>query len=333
MLTHANVTWNVVNLLTCANIHSDDVTVAITPFFRVGGTGVNVLPVLFMGGTVVVPDDVSPDAILQTMQRHHVTVGFGNPDLLDALTWCPAWPEVDLSSVRFMLTGGAPVPERLIRTYLNRGVPLLQGYGLSEAAPLVLLLDPTSALAKIGSAGRPPVLVDIRIVAPDETGVGAGDIGELLVRGPNVMAGYWNQPEATDKVMTPGGWLRTGDAARIDEQGFVWIVDRIADRFFSDGEPVYPAEVERVLTGHPSIADAGVVQVLAEDGRSAVVAVVMRTAGSTATEHALLAFGHQHLASHQAPASVIFVDQLPRNTVGKLMRTQLRALASAGLAD
>jgi fatty-acyl-CoA synthase len=333
MLTHANVTWNVVNLLTCADIHSDDVTVAITPFFRVGGTGVNVLPVLFMGGTVVVPDDVSPDAILQTMQRHHVTVGFGNPDLLDALTWCPAWSEVDLSSVRFMLTGGAPVPERLIRTYLNRGVPLLQGYGLSEAAPLVLLLDPTSALAKIGSAGRPPVLVDIRIVAPDETGVGAGDIGELLVRGPNVMAGYWNQPEATDKVMTPGGWLRTGDAARIDEQGFVWIVDRIADRFFSDGEPVYPAEVERVLTGHPSIADAGVVQVLAEDGRSAVVAVVMRTAGSTATEHALLAFGHQHLASHQAPASVIFVDQLPRNTVGKLMRTQLRALASAGLAD
>jgi fatty-acyl-CoA synthase len=333
MLTHANVTWNVVNLLTCANIHSDDVTVAITPFFRVGGTGVNVLPVLFMGGTVVVPDDMSPEAILQTMQRHQVTVGFANPDLLDALTLCSAWPEVDLSSVRFMLTGGAPVPERLIRTYLNRGVPLLQGYGLSEAAPLVLMLDPTSALAKIGSAGRPPVLVDIRIVAPDETIVGAGEIGELLVRGPNVMAGYWNQPEATGKVMTSGGWLRTGDAARIDEQGFVWIVDRIADRFFSDDQPVYPAEVERVLNSHPSIADAGVVQVLAESGRQAVAAVVVRTAGSTATERELLAFGHQHLASHQAPASVTFVDQLPRNTVGKLMRTQLRALAAAGPAD
>jgi fatty-acyl-CoA synthase len=267
------------------------------------------------------------------MQRHQVTVGFANPDLLDALTLCSAWPEVDLSSVRFMLTGGAPVPERLIRTYLNRGVPLLQGYGLSEAAPLVLMLDPTSALAKIGSAGRPPVLVDIRIVAPDETIVGAGEIGELLVRGPNVMAGYWNQPEATGKVMTSGGWLRTGDAARIDEQGFVWIVDRIADRFFSDDQPVYPAEVERVLNSHPSIADAGVVQVLAESGRQAVAAVVVRTAGSTAPERELLAFGHQHLASHQAPASVTFVDQLPRNTVGKLMRTQLRALAAAGPAD
>ena len=228
-----------------------------------------------------------------------------------------------------MLTGGAPVPERLIRQYLDRGVTLLQGYGLSEAAPLALLLDPTSALAKIGSAGRPPLLVDVRIVAPDETGVGAGETGELLVRGPNVMAGYWNQPEATRKVMTPTGWLRTGDAARSDEQGYVWIVDRIADRFFSDGRPVYPAEVERVLIDHPSIADAGAVQVPADDGRQVVAAVVVLAAGSTATEHEILAFARQHLASHQAPASVTFVDQLPRSSVGKLVRAQLRALATA----
>jgi fatty-acyl-CoA synthase len=333
MLTHANVTWNVVNLLTCADLHSDDVTVAITPFFRVGGTGVNVLPVLFMGGTVVVPDDTSPEAILQAMQRHRVTVGFGNPDVLDALARCAAWSQVDLSGVRFMLTGGAPVPERLIGQYLDRGVTLLQGYGLSEAAPLALLLDPTSALAKIGSAGRPPLLVDIRIVAPDDTGVGAGETGELLVRGPNVMVGYWNQPEATRKVMTPTGWLRTGDAARSDEQGYVWIVDRIADRFFSDGRPVYPAEVERVLIGHPSIADAGAVQVLTEDGRQVVAAVVVVAAGSKTSEHEILAFAHQHLASHQAPASVTFVDQLPRSSVGKLVRAQLRALATAEPTD
>jgi len=331
MLTHANVTWNVVNLLTCADLHSDDVTVAITPFFRVGGTGVNVLPVLFMGGTVVVPDDTGPEAILQAMQRHRVTVGFGNPDLLDALARCAAWSRVDLSSVRFMLTGGAPVPERLIGEYLDRGVALLQGYGLSEAAPLALLLDPASALAKVGSAGRPPLLVDIRIVAPDETEVGVGETGELLVRGPNVMAGYWNQPEATRKVMTPTGWLRTGDAARSDEEGYVWIVDRIADRFFSDGRPVYPAEVERVLIGHPSIADAGAVQVLAEDGRHVVAALVVLVAGSKATEHELLAFAQEHLASHQAPASVTFVDQLPRSSVGKLVRARLRALATAEL--
>jgi acyl-CoA synthetase (AMP-forming)/AMP-acid ligase II len=328
MLTHANLTWNVVNFLTCADFRGDDVTVAIAPFFRVGGTGVNVLPVLFLGGTVVVPGDLRPAGILQVMERHRVTVGFGNPDLLDALAHAEAWPQVDLSSVRFIVTGGAPVPERLIRTYLDRRLMLLQGYGLSEAAPLALLLDPDSALTKMGSAGRPPLLVDIRIVQPDQSLVGPGETGELLVRGPNVMAGYWRRPEATREVLSVDGWLRTGDAARSDEDGFVWIVDRVADRFLSEGQPVYPGDVERVLTGHPAVTDAGVVQVLGEGGREVVAALVVPSAGSPASEQEILAYGRRHLASHQAPASVRFVDHLPRNSVGKLLRSQLRALAS-----
>ena len=330
MLTHANVTWNVVNLLSSADFRPGDVTVAVTPFFRVGGTGVNVLPVLFTGGTVLIPADMSPEAILQDMQRHRVTVGFGNPDLLAALARSEVWPYVDLSSVRFVITGGAPVPEHLIRTYVERGVTLLQGYGLSEAAPVVLLLESTSALAKIGSAGKPPLLVDVRIVSANGAAAGAGETGELQVRGPNVMAGYWNQPEATRNVMTPDGWLRTGDAARSDEQGYVWIVDRIADRFYSDGQPVYPAEVERVLIDNPSIADAGVVPVPAEPGRQAVAAVVVPATGATVTEPEFLAFCRQRLASHQAPTMVTFVDHLPRNSVGKLVRPQLRELVAAG---
>jgi fatty-acyl-CoA synthase len=174
MLTHANVTWNVVNFLTCADFRGDDVTVAIAPFFRVGGTGVNVLPVLFRGGQVVVPGDLSPAGILRVMERHRVTVGFGNPDLLDALVRSERWPRADLSSVRFVVTGGAPVPERLLRAWLDRGVLLLQGYGLSEAAPLTLLLDPASATTKLGSAGRPPLLVDVRIMGTDQRPVGRG---------------------------------------------------------------------------------------------------------------------------------------------------------------
>jgi acyl-CoA synthetase (AMP-forming)/AMP-acid ligase II len=219
MLTHANLTWNVINFLTCADFRSNDVTVAIAPFFRVGGTGINVLPVLFLGGTVVVPSDLSPAGILQVMERHQVTVGFGNPDLLDALARSELWPQVDLSSVRFVVTGGAPVPERLIRAWLDRGVLLLQGYGLSEAAPMALLLDPDSALTKMGSAGRPPLLVDIQIAHPDGRVVGPGETGELVVRGPNVMAGYWRRPEATREVLSPDGWLRTGDATRRDQEG------------------------------------------------------------------------------------------------------------------
>jgi fatty-acyl-CoA synthase len=328
MLTHANVTWNVVNFLSCADFRGDDVTVAIAPFFRVGGTGVNVLPVLFLGGTVVVPSDLSPAGILQVMQRHRVTVGFGNPDLLDALVRSEAWPQADLSSVRFVVTGGAPVPERLLRAWLDRGVLLLQGYGLSEAAPLVLLLDPDSARTKMGSAGRPPLLVDVRIVGPDGRVVGSGETGELLVRGPNVMAGYWRRPEATQTVLSADGWLRTGDAARSDPEGYVWIVDRMAACFVSGGRHVYPGDVERVLTGHPSIADAGVVQVPGDGGREVVAAAVVLSAGWQASEQEILAYGRRHLAAHQAPASVTFVDRLPRNSVGKLLRSQLRALAS-----
>ena len=324
MLTHANVTWNVVNFLTCADFRGDDVTVAIAPFFRVGGTGVNVLPVLFLGGQVVVPGDLSPAGILRVMERHRVTVGFGNPDLLDALARSDRWPRADLSSVRFVVTGGAPVPERLIRAWLDRGVLLLQGYGLSEASPLALLLDPASATTKLGSAGRPPLLVDLRIMGTDQRPVGPGETGELAVRGPNVMAGYWRRPEATRKVLSSDGWLRTGDAARSDQEGYVWIVDRMADCFVSDGQQVYPGDVERVLSGHPSVADAGVVQVAAKGGGS-VAAFVVLSAGAQATEADILAYGRRHLAAHQAPASVTFVDRLPRNSVGKLLRAQLTA--------
>jgi len=332
MLTHGNVTWNIVNFLTCADFRSDDVTVAIAPLFRVGGTGVNVLPVLFVGGTVVVPTDPNAGEILRLIERHRVTVGFGNPDLLDALAHSELWPYVDLSSVRFVLTGGAPVPERLIRTYLERGVTLLQGYGLSEAAPLALLLDPASALTRIGSAGRPPLFVDVRIENEAGEAAGPGETGELLVHGPNVMAGYWNRPDATREVLSSNGWLRTGDAARMDDEGYVWIVDRMRDGYTTDGHRVYPGDVERVLTRHPTVADAGVVGVPTQSRGEVGVAFIVLMEGTGATEQELLDFCSQHLAPHQVPASVKFVDQVPRNSVGKLNRNQLRALASGGRA-
>jgi fatty-acyl-CoA synthase len=220
-----------------------------------------------------------------------------------------------------VLTGGAPVPERLIRAYLDRGVTPLQGYGLSEAGPLVLLLDPDSALTKVGSAGRPPPLVDVRTVHPDDTEVAPGETGELLARGPNVMAGYWNRPDATRNALTSDGWLRTGDSARRDDDddGYALIVGRVADAFLSQGRTVHPRDVERVLAGHPSVDDAGVAHVPTRDGH-AVVGAVVPSAGTEPTEDDILAFARRHLAPHRAPTSVTFVDRLPRSSVGKLMR-------------
>jgi fatty-acyl-CoA synthase len=327
MLTHGNVTWNVVNFLTSADFRNDDVTIAIAPFFRVGGTGVNVLPVLFMGGTVVVPEAVRADGILSEIERHRVSVGFGNPDLLDEIVRSPGWPTADLSGVRFILTGGAPVPDRLVRAFLERGVPLLQGYGLSEAGPLALLLDPASATRKIGSAGRPPLLVDVRIVDADGQDVVPGEAGELLVRGPNVMAGYWRRPRATREVLRDG-WLRTGDAARADDQGFVWIVDRVSARYAAVGGVVYPGDVERVLLEHVAVAEAGVVGVAAHDANTVGVAFVVLHQGARTSEEELLAFARLRLPARAVPASLRFLPELPRNSVGKLRRDQLRILVA-----
>lgn len=331
MLTHGNVTWNVVNFLSCADFRGEDVTIAIAPFFRVSGTGVNVLPVMFKGGTVIVPTNAASDQILRLSEEHRVTVGFGNPDLLDALVRSPLWPTADLSTIRFIMTGGAPVPERLIRAFLDRGVTLLQGYGLSEAAPLALLLDPASALRKVGSAGKPPLLVEIRIVHPDLTDVGSGETGELLVRGPNVMAGYWNLPEATSKAIDKEGWLRTGDAARMDGEGYVWIVDRVQDRYVSRSRTVYPGNVERVLMAHPAVIDAGVVGIPEGTGdrqaRGAAF-VVLAPDGQAAADD-LLALCRGRLAAHEVPTSVTFVEVLPRNSVGKLLRNELLSITEA----
>jgi fatty-acyl-CoA synthase len=324
MLTHGNVTWNVVNFLSSTDFLANDVTIAIAPFFRVGGTGVNVLPVLFKGGTVVIPYAFDPDEILRLIERHHVTVGFGNPDLLDGLTRSPVWPVADLSSVRVFLSGGAPVPERLIRTYFERGITFVQGYGLSEAAPLALLLDQESALRKAGSAGKPPLFVDVRIARPDGTECVPGETGEMLVRGPNVMAGYWNLPERTRLIIDEQGWLRTGDAARADEEGYIWIVDRVKDAYVSLGEVVYPGDVERVLALHPSVADAGVVGLMRGE-KKVGRAFVVPARGKEISATDLLAFCRERLKAHEVPESINVVERLPRNSVGKLIRHELGA--------
>ena len=325
-LTHGNVTWNVLNFLTSADFQSGDITIAIAPFFRVGGTGVNVLPVIFKGGTVVVPQSSQPDAILQLIESCRVTVGFGNPDLLETLARSPLWSSTDLSSIRFFMTGGAPVPETLIRTYLERGITFLQGYGLSEAAPLVLLLDPESANRKAGSAGRPPLLVDVRIARPDGSECQKDETGELLVRGPNVMAGYWKRPDATRRALKDG-WLHTGDAAYADDEGYVWIVDRVEDGYFSASHVVYPGNIERTLSQHPAVAEAGAVGLQVGEGAVGIAFIVLAE-GESVTEEEMLAFCRSHLQEREVPARIKFIDVLPRNPVGKLLRGELRALAN-----
>jgi fatty-acyl-CoA synthase len=192
----------------------------------------------------------------------------------------------------------------------------------------VLLLDPATALRKPGAAGRPALMVDVRVVDDAGAELPPGATGELLVRGPNVMAGYWGRPEATALALTADGWLRSGDAARIDDEGDVWIVDRIEARYGSDGQLVYPGDVERVLMAHPAVIDAGVVGI-PDTARGRVgAAFVVLDRSSTVSAAELLAHCRASLPTGAVPASITFVESLPRSAVGKLMRSELARLTT-----
>ncbi len=324
MLTHGNVTWNAVNVITSTDLRPDDITIAIAPFFRVGGTGVNVLPVVLRGGTVIIPRTApDPEDLLSLMSRHRVSVGFANPDLLEALTRARSWPTCDLTCLRYVITGGAPVPERLLKAFLDRGVPCVQGYGLSEAAPVVALLPPDHALRKQGSAGIPVTLVDVRVVRQDGTLCAPGETGELLVTGPNVMAGYWQLPDQTARTLDSQGWLHTGDAARLDAEGFIWIIDRMADAYDTTGGRVFPSDIDRVLLEHPAVLDAASRGAPAGTGLSQTQSFVVLAEWGTVSETDLIDFCRTRLPPHAVPSSIRFIQSVPRNSVGKVLRRRL----------
>ena len=330
MLTHRNMTWNAMNMVTAVDILHADVSLALAPMFRAGGTGVNVLPLMIKGGTVVVPSgDVSAHEVLDLMDRHRVTIGFGNPGIVLQMAQSPRWASVDLSPLRFILTGGGTVPERLIHQYFERGVPLIQGYGQTEVTAVALLLDASQGLKKAGAAGRAPPLLDVRVRKSDGSEAAAGEIGELEVRGLNVMLGYWNRDDATRKTIDADGWLRTGDVVRMDEDGDIWIIDRAGQAFVSHGVELYPGEVERVLMRHAGVAEAGVVghPLDGHDG-SVPVAFVVRSEPELTGEE-LAAFWQYNLPNHAWPAALYFVHELPKNSVGKLLRSSLSGYLDA----
>ena len=324
MLTHGNVTWNVVNFHSASDFHSRDVTLAITPLHRSGGWGVTLLPTLHKGGTIVLPPTSDPAALLRLIGTMGVTTLFGGPELLGGLAASSVWEATDLSSLRLVISGGDVVHEPLLRTYLDRGVRLLQGYGLTEASPMCLMIDEADALRRPGSAGVPPMHTTVRVARPDLTDASPGEIGELVVRGPNVMRGYWRRPEETEKALA-GGWLHTGDAGRVDDEGYFYIVDRMSHAFSAAGQRVYPVEIERVLVQNDAVAEAAVVATPHPSLGQAGVAFIVLRKGRTVTEDELLTWGRARLAPHVVPVAVHIVQTLPRNAAGKVLRAQLRA--------
>jgi fatty-acyl-CoA synthase len=234
-----------------------------------------------------------------------------------------------LSGVRHWGCGGAPLPQNLIYLFLAKGVPVCNGMGMTETGPTVFLMNPERVLDKIGSVGKPQLLSEVRLVDAEGRDVPAGEPGEILFRGPNITPGYYNNPEATAAALTAAGWLRSGDIARRDEDGYYYIVGRIKDMYISGGENVYPAEVEAALSNHPAVLEAAVFGVADQRwGEVGHAAIRLRPAQSL-DERELRAFARANLAAYKVPKYVTVVEDFPRTAAGKVQKHILRQALGA----
>jgi len=325
MLTHGNLWWNNTNAMHQFDVHEDDVTLVVAPLFHIGGLNVTTLVTWQKGGEVVLHRVFDPGACLTDIARYGVTTMFGVPAIFLFLSQHPDFADADLTTVRTLVCGGASVPEPLIKLYNGRAIPIQQGYGLTETAPMVSFLTPEFSLGKVGSAGKAPLFTEIRLVdGADEVVTLPLGRGEVCVRGPNVMRGYWNRPAETKAAIDPEGWFHSGDIGYLDEDGFLYIVDRVKDMVISGGENVYPAEVESALFEHPALADVAIIGLPDERWGEAVVAVTVLAPGASLTLEELREFAEPHLARYKLPTRLEIIDVLPRNLAGKVLKYELR---------
>ena len=247
----------------------------------------------------------------------------GVPAIHDAIRKSAKFAETDFSSVRFFYNGGAPCPEELIRFYFQKGIRFGQGYGLTETSPTVFLLSEEDFERKIGSIGKPVMFTDIRIVDEEVNDVRAGEIGELMVKGPNVIREYWNLPEATAQSFHDG-WFATGDMVRQDDEGFVFIAGRKKEMIISGGENIYPLEIERVLYELDEVDEAAVIGAPHEKWGETPIAVVVMKNWTALTEELLRSYCTNKLARYKVPSKFIFVSALPKNATGKIDKAALK---------
>lgn len=323
VLTQENMYWNAVNNSLALDITSREKIITLLPLFHIGGIGLFTFPVLLAGGTVVVPDRFDPDQALQMIEAHQITIVMGVPAIHDAIRKSAKFDETDFSSVRFFYNGGASCPVELIQFYFQKGIRFGQGYGLTETSPTVFLLSEEDFERKIGSIGKPVMFTDIRIVDEEGNDVRAGEIGELLVKGPNVIREYWKLPEATAQSFRDG-WFVTGDMVRQDEEDFVFIAGRKKEMIISGGENIYPLEIERVLYELEEVDEVAVIGAPHDRWGETPIAIVVMKNEAALTEETLRSYCENKLARYKIPSKIIFVSVLPKNATGKIDKASLK---------
>jgi fatty-acyl-CoA synthase len=323
VLTHGSMLWNAVNTNLSWSLRDDDVAPVFTPMFHTGGLNVFALPLLLLGGTLVVPRRFEREQALRCIVEERVTLLFLVPTMYQMLADTPGFEGADLSAVRWAISGGAPCPDRLHDIYSRRVRVFKQGYGLTEVGPNNFATPDEDAARKRGSIGRPSLFIRTRVVDASGRDLPAGEVGELLLSGPGVCAGYWHNPEDTAAALD-GEWFRTGDLVRYDDEGYYYIVDRKRDLIVTGGENVYPAEVEEVLYGHPAVGEVAVVGVPDLLWGETVVAVVAARPGLEVSDAELAGACRARLASYKVPRRFEIWTSLPKSAAGKIVRAEVR---------
>ncbi len=324
-ISYRMIAWNTLNTVV-HELERGDVTLTHTPMFHTGGLFVYTLPLLTLGGTVVIMQRWTAEDMLELVERERVTVLFCVPTQYQAMMASPRFASASFRSVRFLTSGGAPLPVPVIHAYRQaHGVVFKQGFGMTEFGPGIFSLAADQAERRAGSIGKPNYFIDARVVGEDGAPLGAEQVGELVLKGPSACSGYFGNPEASRAAVDRDGWFHTGDLARVDADGFYYVVGRKKDMFISGGENVYPLEIERVLYEHPAVAQCAVIGVPHERWGEVGCAVVVRKADVQVGELELLEHCGQSLARYKVPKSVVFVDALPTSAAGKILKRELVA--------
>lgn len=320
-LTHMYYYWNSVNLMCTLGLDIGNTSLIALPLFHIGALA-GPPWVVHSGGKVVLLRTLDPQRFLELIEEEKIS-GFGSvPQLLDFLKLVPDFEKYDWSSVKTILVYAAPVPVTLIREYEASGIEVRQLYGLTECNTGTVL-DSENAIDKVGSCGRPFFHTEVRVVDEDGQDLPPEEKGEVLLRAPNMMKGYLNRPDETAAAIKDG-WLHTGDIAKMDADGFLYILDRKKDMIISGGENIYPAEIEDALLNNPKVADVGVIGYPHEKWGEAVKAIVVVQEGQSLTEEELIEWCQGKIGRFKIPKSVVITDAIPRTPTGKILKTELR---------
>lgn len=314
MIPKRQLYWNGYNTAINWGLRDDDVSPIFTPLYHAGGVAAFLIPVFAMGGTIVLHKSFDVAEVWRTIEEERCTVVLGVPTIWKMLMDAPQFASVDLSHVRWFISGGAPLPQNVIDAYQKRGVVFKQGYGMTEVGVNCFTMTVEDSFRKPGSIGRPMLFTEVELRDLD------GDVGEMYIRGPHVSLGYWNNEAATRECYAEDGWFRTGDLARVDDEGFFSIAGRRKEMFISGGVNVYPAEIEAELVSHPLVGDAAVVAIADETWGEVAVAFVV----SSASEDELAQYLGTRIAKYKVPRRFVFLDALPRTPYGKVVKEELR---------